>query len=171
MGIFGSKASGDAGASSSRAAPASLGGLSIIGGGMTVRGDLETAGVVKVEGTVDGHVNAKQQVLVTKGGVVHGDIDTTEAIVGGTVHGAIRAVERVEVQSGASVNGDITTRRISVAEGGSLNGQIRMGEQPATEARVAGVGKIEPRPALSRPPVPVARVAVPPRASMPGTGH
>jgi cytoskeletal protein CcmA (bactofilin family) len=56
--------------------------LSIVGAGMTVRGDLETDGVVKVEGTVDGHVKANSQVLVAKGGVVHGDIETTVALSG-----------------------------------------------------------------------------------------
>jgi cytoskeletal protein CcmA (bactofilin family) len=115
-----------------KGAPAGVG-LSIVGSGMTVHGDLETEGVVKVEGTVDGHVSARTQVLVAKEGLVRGDIDTTEAIIGGTVHGAIRARERVEVQSGAAVHGDIATRRILVAEGGNLNGQIRMGESAATQ--------------------------------------
>lgn len=101
--------------------------LSIVGAGMTVRGDLETEGVVKVEGTVEGRIWARAQVLVAKGGVVHGDIETSEAVVGGAVHGSIRAKDRVEVQTGAAVEGDVTTRRISVAEGGTLNGQIKMG--------------------------------------------
>lgn len=175
MGIFGTKAAADAGAMVDHRGPGTTGGLSIIGAGMTVRGDIETAGVVKVEGTVDGHVNAKHQVLVAKGGVVHGDIETREAVIGGTVNGAVRAGDRVEIQSGAAVNGDITTRRIAVAEGGSLNGQIRMGDQPALELKVSNGARVEPRPvpqpSLSRPSVPVARVAAPPRATMPGTGH
>jgi len=152
-----------------------VGGLSIIAVGLTVRGDLESNGTVKVEGTVEGHVQARDQVLVAKGGVVQGDIDAREAIVGGAVHGAVRTVERVEVQAGAVVNGDIVTRRIAVAEGGSLNGQIRM-EEGSGEARPADArnGKAEGAksvPAATppvRPSVPVARVAVPPR--LPSTG-
>lgn len=176
MGIFGSKAAGDAGATPDRRASSTVGGLSIIGAGMTVRGDIETAGVVKVEGTVEGHVQAKHQVLVAKGGLVHGNIETREAVIGGIVNGGIRAVERVEIQPGAAVHGDITTRRIAVAEGGSLNGQIRMGEQPAPDLEVANGSRAEPRsappPSLARPSVPIARVAVPPpRATMPGPGH
>jgi cytoskeletal protein CcmA (bactofilin family) len=152
------------------------GGLSIIAVGMTVRGDLESNGTVKVEGTVAGHVQAKNQVLVAKGGVVDGDIDAREAVIGGQANGAIRALERVEIQSGAIVNGDITTRRISVAEGGSLNGLIRMGEQGAGQQRPAQPPRLESRPQGGgppnppRPPVPVARVA-PPRMPTPGTGH
>jgi len=160
MGIFSNsdKPAGEKPVPQSRGTPAATG-LSIVGAGMTIRGDLETDGVVKVEGTVEGLVKATAQVLVAKGGVVHGDIETTEAVVGGKVNGAIRARDRVEVQAGAFVEGDVTTRRIAVAEGGTLNGQIRMGE---SESKLVVRAPSTGTPA--RPPsVPVARVATPPR--------
>jgi cytoskeletal protein CcmA (bactofilin family) len=159
-----------------------VGGLSIIAAGMTVRGDIDSNNTVKIEGTVSGNVHARQQVLVAKDGVVQGDIEAREAIVGGSVEGSISALERVEVQAGATVTGDITTKRISVAEGGSLNGVIRMSaepaEKPAPEAKPAAT-RAENRPAATatapvqamRPSVPVARVAVPPRLPSPGTGY
>jgi cytoskeletal protein CcmA (bactofilin family) len=146
-------------------------GLSIIGVGMTVRGDLETSGVVKVEGTVEGGVRATAQVLVAKGGTVRGDIETTEAIVGGFVDGSIHATDRVEVQAAASVQGDISTRRISVAEGGSLNGQIHMEEEaaPARGARevkpgatASASGARLPSAQPSPPEAPVTRMEAPP---------
>jgi len=111
-----------------RGAPGGGTGLSIIGIGMTVHGNLETGGVVKVEGIVNGHVSASQQVLVAKGGEIDGDVDTREAVVGGTICGAVRALERVEIQAGATVQGDVTTKRIAVAEGAVLNGSIKMGD-------------------------------------------
>lgn len=180
MGMFSAKGE--------RETAAPVGGLSVIAAGMTVRGDIESNNTVKVEGIVNGNVRARHQVLVAKDGVVHGDIDAREAIVGGSVDGAIRAIERVEVQAGASVTGDITTRRIAVAEGGSLNGAIRMSEQPAekpaSESRALVSQKTENRPAAaavvpasapvpvhSRQSVPVARVAVPPRLPSTGAGY
>jgi cytoskeletal protein CcmA (bactofilin family) len=111
-----------------KAGQATAAGLSIIGPGMTVHGDVETAGVVKIEGVVNGHVTAGQQVLVAKGGRIDGDVDTTEAVIGGSVHGALRAHQRVEVQSGAMVQGDVTTPHIAVAEGAMLNGTVKMGD-------------------------------------------
>jgi cytoskeletal protein CcmA (bactofilin family) len=152
------------------------GGLSIIAVGMSVTGNLDSHGTVKVEGSVEGHVRSRSQVLVAKGGEVHGDIDASEAVIGGAVYGAIRAVERVEIQSGATVNGDITTRRIAVAEGGALNGQIRMSDQEAQSrsadsvrtGQQAGVAVALNKPRSS---VPVARVAVPPRLPASGAGH
>jgi cytoskeletal protein CcmA (bactofilin family) len=163
MGMFSAK--GENGA------PPVVGGLSIIAAGMTVRGDIDSNNTVKVEGMVCGNVRVRQQVLVAKEGVVQGDIDAREAIVGGSVDGAIRATERVEIQSGATVSGDITTRRISVAEGGCLNGIIRMGEpmpeKAPVEAKPAAAARTENKPVTAivpvRPSVPVARVAVPPR--------
>lgn len=138
-------------------------GLSIIGVGMTVHGDLESGGVVKVEGAVNGHVTARQQVLVSKGGEIDGDVDTKEAVIGGTVHGSVRTTERVEVQAGAVVQGDITTKRISVAEGAVLNGAIRMGE--VEDSARALPQRPVAQPTLPRPGSPIARVAVPPRAA------
>lgn len=180
MGLFGAKTSGETATAQGKGVVA--GSLSIIAAGMTVRGDIESNGIVKVEGAVDGHVHARHQVLVARGGIVHGDIEAREAIVGGMVNGSIRVAERVEVQSGATVVGDITTRRIAVAEGGMLNGQIRMGEPtapavsatPALDVRVHSATS-EPRPVPptgpAHPSVPADRVAVPPQALPPGSGY
>jgi cytoskeletal protein CcmA (bactofilin family) len=136
-------------------------GLSIIGLGMTVHGDIETAGVVKIEGVVYGHVTAGQQVLVAKGGLIDGGVDTGEAILGGTIHGAVSAALRVEIQSGAVVHGDVTTKRIAVADGAVLDGAIRMSD--IEELAKAGPPRqaMHPTPRISTP---MARPTIPPEA-------
>ncbi len=103
-------------------------GLSIIGTGMRVVGDITAEGVVKIEGTVVGTVRAGRQVLVGKGGEVEGDVISREAIIGGEVRGSIRADERVEIQASCVVHGDIAAKRLLVQEGGEINGVVRMGE-------------------------------------------
>jgi len=120
--------------------PESDAGLSIIGTGMRVEGDITADGVVKVEGIIVGTVRAGRQVLVAKGGLVEGDIVSREAIIGGEVRGGIQAAERVELQGTSVVHGNIVTRRLFVQEGGEINGILRMGadaEQNETRA-VAG---------------------------------
>jgi cytoskeletal protein CcmA (bactofilin family) len=106
--------------------------LTIIAPGTKVIGEIETSGVVKVEGIVNGTVRAERQVLVARGGVVEGDIRAAEAVVGGRVEGAVQATDRVEVQSGASVKGDVSTRCLVVQEGGEVNGLINMTPQDAS---------------------------------------
>ena len=111
--------------------------LSIVAGDLTVVGELRTDGVVKIDGVVEGNVRAGRQVLVSKGGVVKGDVHTKEAIVGGRVEGSIQAGERVEIQASAAVHGDIVTKVILVHEGGEVNGGVRMGEtnKPGSSGR------------------------------------
>ena len=105
------------------------GALSIIAAGMTVNGDIDSNGVVKVEGRVEGSIRSARQVLVGRQGAVRGDIDTREAIIGGTVEGTITGSERVEIQATAQVSGDVVTRTIVIAEGGKINGSVRMEDQ------------------------------------------
>ena len=108
------------------AAPSGEGSISIIAAGMKITGDIDTDGVVKVEGRVEGAIRAGRQVLIGRQGEVKGDISTREAVVGGKVHGTINAAERVEVQGTSTVIGDINTKAIAVIEGGRINGSIRI---------------------------------------------
>ena len=100
--------------------------FSIIASDMTVIGDLETEGVVRIEGRVRGTVRVGAQVLVAAGAVIEGDLHTQEAVVAGQVSGAIVARERVELQATAVVSGDIHTPRISIVEGAKVSGEVKM---------------------------------------------
>jgi cytoskeletal protein CcmA (bactofilin family) len=100
--------------------------FSIIASDMTVIGDLETEGVVRVEGRVRGAVRVGAQVLVAVGAVIEGDLHTQEAVVAGQVSGNIVARERVELQATAVVAGDIHTPRIAIVEGAKVSGEVKM---------------------------------------------
>ncbi len=111
------------------------GSLTIVAVGTVVVGELQSEGVVKVEGRVEGAVRAQRQVLIAKEGVIKGDIFTREAIVGGQVLGSVLADERVEIQADSSVQGDITTQRLTVHEGGEVNGTVKMANPKALDRK------------------------------------
>ena len=106
--------------------------LSIVAADLRVEGALTSTGVIRIEGTVIGNVQAERQVLVAKGGIVEGDIHTREAVLGGKVIGSILGQERVELQPSAVIESDITTSRLVVHEGAVLRGYVRMGKQTGT---------------------------------------
>ena len=108
--------------------------FSIIASDMTVIGDLETEGVVRIEGRVRGTVRVGSQVLVAQGAVIDGDLHTQEAVISGQVSGAIHARERVELQASAMVAGDILTPRISIIEGARVSGEVKMDSQMEAQA-------------------------------------
>ena len=112
--------------------------FSIVAKDMTIVGDLETEGLIRIEGRVRGTVRAGSQVLVGQGAQVEGDLHTKEAVVGGDVVGSIHASERVELQPSASVTGNITAPRIAVLEGGKVSGEVRIQDNPADAGTAGG---------------------------------
>lgn len=124
MAIFNKESKG--GDDGARNAPASSNALSIIAAGTKIVGDIDTDGVVKIEGRVEGGIRAARQVLVGRQGEVLGDINTREAVIGGRVQGTVNATDRVEVQGTSVLIGDINTRALAVIEGGRINGSVRI---------------------------------------------
>lgn len=102
--------------------------ISIIGPGMSVDGDCTTDGTLRVEGHIKGTVRAGKAVVVSKDGVVEGDILTQDAIIGGKVTGTVSAESRLELQATCQIQGEIRARRIKLDEGGQVNGNVRTGE-------------------------------------------
>jgi cytoskeletal protein CcmA (bactofilin family) len=119
--------------------------LSIVAIGTRLIGDLESDGIVKIEGSVEGAIRNARQVLIGRQGEVKGNIAAREVVVGGRVEGNITASERVEIQGSSMVQGDIHTKTIVVMEGAKLNGAVHMSEQVAihNELRIS-------QPALAR---------------------
>jgi cytoskeletal protein CcmA (bactofilin family) len=107
--------------------------ISIIGPGMTVNGDCETEGTLRIEGTVNGKVVAGKAVVVGRDGKVKGDIFTQDAVIGGHVTGKVIAESRLELQETSVVDGEIQARRIKLEEGGKVNGTVRTGEVTASQ--------------------------------------
>jgi len=108
--------------------------MSVIGNGMRVIGDIESSGVIKVEGSIEGSVRGARQLLLGRSGTIHGDIYAVDAVLGGAVVGTVIASERVEIQGTSSVEGDIHTKSMVVFEGGMINGAVRMGDQAVRHA-------------------------------------
>lgn len=126
--------------------------ISIIGPGMTIVGDCETDGTVRVEGTVEGSVKAGKAVVIGKQGVVKGDIATQDAVISGKVDGSLLAVSRLELQATCRIDGEVHTRRMQLEEGAVLNGNVHMGKDLTLDGPGKQQTKAIPAPrAESRP--------------------
>jgi len=129
--------------------------ISIIGPGMTVVGDCQTEGTVRIEGVVEGSIRAGKAVVIGKQGKVRGDIHTQDAVVSGHVTGTLVAESRLELQATCQIDGEVRTRRMQLEEGAVLNGTVEMGEKkkPTSPAPTGKPGASEPvnRPAAAAP--------------------
>lgn len=106
-------------------------GYSIIDDRMTIRGEIETDGTIRVEGKIEGtHHRAGTMIVTSQGGVV-GDVEAGDVTVSGTIHGNVQASGRVEIEAGAAVHGQIRAHSMQLHEGATVHGQVSIGAAPS----------------------------------------
>lgn len=101
-------------------------GYSLLDSQLSVTGDVDTSGSLRIDGRLDGNVLRADTVVLGVGATMSGDIHAREVVVGGTINGSVHASERVELQTTAIVTGDILTQSVLVQEGGVVNGRVLM---------------------------------------------
>ena len=113
---------------------------SYIGVNSKFKGDVDTKGTLRVDGSVEGKVHADWVVLGEKA-IVKGDITAKGIVVGGTVEGNLLAKEIVEIKPKGKVSGDVTTIKFTIFEGGIFDGRSHMqtgGEVKVVELQSKG---------------------------------
>lgn len=111
----------------------------IIGAESTVRGELSISGTVRIDGTVEGDIEAGF-VVVGESGSVRGNIRSRGTVVGGRIDGNIDSSETVELKNSARVLGEIRTAKLVMSEGALFDGLSCM--QQKAEIPSASQGKI-----------------------------
>ncbi|MDH4274310.1 MAG: polymer-forming cytoskeletal protein [Gammaproteobacteria bacterium] len=100
--------------------------ISIIAQGTTVHGNLEAAGHILVEGTVEGSSSVRGLLTVAEAGIVNGDVHADVVIIKGRVNGNITARERLELHESAVIVGDVLATTLVIRSGAVINGTSRM---------------------------------------------
>ncbi|MDB4877085.1 MAG: Polymer-forming cytoskeletal family protein [Gemmatimonadetes bacterium] len=115
-------------------------GYSVVDEQMVIRGEINTQGTIRVDGRLEGRLQRAGTMIIGAKGVVVGDIEAREVIVGGIIEGNITSDGRVELQSSASVRGDIMAIAMLLHEGATVHGHIDVdhrnaeaGEMPRLE--------------------------------------
>ena len=101
-------------------------GYSLLDSQLTVTGDIETSGSLRLDGTLNGTIRRADTVVIGVGATMSGDVHAREVIIGGAITGNVEATERVELQPTAIVTGNISTQVVLVQEGGVVNGRVEM---------------------------------------------
>ena len=101
---------------------------SLIGLNSSFKGDIETKGTLRIDGTMEGNAAADWIILGEKASV-KGDLTARGIIIGGRVEGNIRAKEIVEIKSKGRVSGDIHSSKLTIAEGGMFDGRSSMSKE------------------------------------------
>ncbi len=98
----------------------------VIGSGITIKGELIGEEDVKIEGRVEGLIRVSKNLLVGQSGVIEADIEAENVNIGGTVTGNVVAQSKVEIFASGKMMGDIKGPRVVVAEGAHFKGNVDM---------------------------------------------
>lgn len=104
-------------------------GVSIIAAGMTIIGDVESSGNIRIEGKLIGKLICRARVSVGTKGRIEGSIDTVSAHIEGETTGTVMVRELLQIQETGRVHGEITTVRLAVQDGAVITGNVKMGKE------------------------------------------
>ena len=96
----------------------------IIGPNSSLKGDIDTGGFTRIDGSIIGNVNASGRVVIGERARMKSNVFGTVITIGGVVFGNIIAEESLVILSTALVLGDVITRRIQADEGCLINGRV-----------------------------------------------
>lgn len=119
---------------------------SVIASDMKVTGECRAKGTLRVDGRVEGRIRGERSVVVTRTGVVEGDLTSPEAVVGGTVRGTLQCEVRVELEPTGRLEGELRSPVARVRDGAQIDGFVDVGEVP----RAAGAADADQDEPLTR---------------------
>ncbi len=116
-------------------------GTTLISNGTVVDGTITFAGILEVEGRVNGNISAKDDeqavVRIQQNGHVYGNVVAPLVVVNGTVTGNVSSSDHVELASHAVINGDVKYNLIEMMKGAQVNGRLVFAD-PASTTSVHG---------------------------------
>lgn len=119
---------------------------SIVGEGARFTGDVELAGLLRIDGDLIGTVRNDDRVLVGRTGRIQGSLYSDTIIVGGVVKGEIYARSKVVLLSSGVVLGNIYTTRLVVEKNALFDGKgivTENDQEHNRESITSGVFKLD----------------------------
>lgn len=101
--------------------------------GTHIVGDITTNGEIRIDGRLEGNLNAKGKVVVGPAGSVKGQIACKNCDLQGLVEGKIDVGQLLSLKASSRVTGDIITHQLGIEPGAKLNGNCKMNGQSPIE--------------------------------------
>lgn len=97
----------------------------ILGEGTKIKGNIFTRGSMRIEGEVEGKIEAEGDIFVGEKGIVDTEITARNVVVAGKINGNVLAKEKLEIMSSGRISGDIQTDTLKIEAGANFTGSSR----------------------------------------------
>lgn len=96
---------------------------STIGEGAVFNGNINSTGMVKVNGTLNGDIFTEGQVVIGEKANIKGNIFAGSISIDGVVEGNVKCFGMLELMVNGKIKGDIEVFNLSVSKGAIFNGK------------------------------------------------
>ena len=114
--------------------------LNIFGKGTVVEGDVDAQSSIRIDGKLKGKLSCKHTLTIGPGGVIEGEVEAENAIVGGVVKGKLFVRQKLVLESGSKLIGELKASKLIVDEGATFDGTSSMANKseivPGEKAKV-----------------------------------
>lgn len=98
------------------------GDITFIAADCQITGSLNVKGNARIEGQVDGNIQASGDLTIGPGAVINANIEAQTVSIAGEVRGDIKTTDVLELASTARLYGDIWTRHLKIEQGAHFVG-------------------------------------------------
>lgn len=87
-------------------------------------GDIRTRGALLVDGSVNGNGHIGGEVAISASASWTGDVQADRGVISGSVDGNVVIADKLEVGATARIRGSVTAKRIAIALGAQIEGEV-----------------------------------------------
>jgi cytoskeletal protein CcmA (bactofilin family) len=110
---------------------------SYFGKNLKIKGRVSGNGDIIILGGLDGEFDLRGRVKVAQSAKIKGEVKADVISVNGSVRGSLVAKERIHLDQTARIEGQINTPRLSISEGASFDGEIKMSDRLSKPSKPA----------------------------------
>lgn len=105
----------------------------LIGKGAIFDGNISAPETIRIDGTLNGNCECKEQLILGAEGQIKGDITAQNVIISGKVEGDIFVHGKLELLSTGKIAGNITARSLVIDEDACFDGRCTMTTNSSTD--------------------------------------
>jgi len=108
--------------------------VNLLGTGTIIKGDIETNGDFRIDGTLIGSIKSKGKIVVGNSGNVEGEISCQNADISGCINAQIHVNELLSLKS-SKIVGDIVSGKLAIEPGARFSGSCKMDNSSPANTR------------------------------------
>ena len=94
--------------------------------GTTFKGDINSQGFFRIDGTVEGTINTPSKVVLGRTGIINGTLNCKDADIEGKFDGTLNVSGTLSLKSSANIEGEVEVGKLAVEPGAIFNASCRM---------------------------------------------